>query len=158
MWRKGIMSLLSNSTNHASKQIPKHKRGHCQNFEKIIAFKVWPPTFPKPSLNIREKIVSEFSKVGEGNLRSKNWQWWRKYQKWYFNWLWPPSLVTMKKYKNSIDVVNYLKRVYKDPRYMTSLYDKFGQGTVDNWFTTQGEFKLHVPQMVEHSHFWAPCV
>jgi hypothetical protein len=74
------------------------------------------------------------------------------------NWLWSPSLVAMKKCRNSIDVVNYLKRVHKDPRYMINLYDKLGQGTFDNWFTTQEELKLHVPQMVEHSHFWAPWV
>jgi hypothetical protein len=72
MQRKGIMSLPSNNTNHVSKQIPKHKRGHLQNFEKNIALKALPPTFPKPSLNIKEKNVSEFSQVGEGNLRSKN--------------------------------------------------------------------------------------
>jgi hypothetical protein len=64
----------------------------------------------------------------------------------------------MKKYMNSIDVVNYFKRVYKYPRYMISLYDKLGQGTFDIWFITQGELKLHVPQMVEHSNFWAPWV
>jgi hypothetical protein len=55
-----------------SKQIPKHKKGHLQNFEKIIAFKFYPPTSPNPSLNIRKKIVIEFSQVGEGNLKSKN--------------------------------------------------------------------------------------
>jgi hypothetical protein len=66
------MSLPSNITNHVSKQIPKHKRRQPQNFEKIITFKILPPTSPNPSLNIREKIVSEFSQVGEGNLRSKN--------------------------------------------------------------------------------------
>ncbi len=158
MRRKVIMSLLSNNINHVSKQIPKHKRGHPQNFEKIIAFKFLPPTSLKPSLNIREKNVNEFSQVGEGNLRSKKWWWWGKYQKWYSNWLWPPSLVAMKKYRNSIDVVNYLKKVYKDPRYMINLYDKLGQGTFDNWITTQGELKLHVPQMVEHSHCWVPRV
>jgi hypothetical protein len=54
--------------------------------------------------------------------------------------------------------MNYFKRVYKNPRYMINLYDKLGQGTFDKWFTTQRELKLHVPQMVEHSHFWAPWV
>lgn len=72
--------------------------------------------------------------------------------------MWPPSLVATKKYKNSRDVVNYFKKVYKNPRYMINFCDKLGQGTFDSWFTTQGELKLHVPQMVEHSHFWVPWV
>jgi len=54
--------------------------------------------------------------------------------------------------------VNYFKKVYKNPRYMINFCDKLGQGTFDSWFTTQGELKLHVPQMVEHSHFWVPWV
>jgi hypothetical protein len=79
-----------------------------------------------------------FHKLGKATWKEKFDINEKKYQKWYSNLLWPPTLVAMKKYKNSRDVVNYFKRVYKDPRYMISLYDKLGQSTFDNWFTTQG--------------------
>jgi len=46
------------------------------------------------------KLLVNFSQVGEANWTSKKQQQQGKYQNWFFNELWSPILATMKKYMN----------------------------------------------------------
>lgn len=69
MQRDGMKSIPSSRSNHVLKWIPKHKRGH-PKFEKHAPLDCLPLGFPKLLSSIREKLVDDFSQVGEGYLRS----------------------------------------------------------------------------------------
>jgi len=70
-----------------------------ENLKNLIAHEFLPLAFLKPSSNTRENIFGKISQVVENNLRSKNNHGEENTKTNFFNELWPPILVSMKKYK-----------------------------------------------------------
>jgi hypothetical protein len=59
----------------------------------------------------------------------------------------------MKKNLNTKDCVCYFRKAYRYQGFTNRPYDKLSCGTLDNWFTTSGDLKCHVPKMVKCSFF-----
>jgi hypothetical protein len=71
------------------------------------------------------------------------------YTNWFALHLWLPIFAIVKKHRNFINVLHYLKTFHKKTREINGPSDKLSRGSFYEWFTPRGEIKPHLKSAIE---------
>jgi hypothetical protein len=71
------------------------------------------------------------------------------YTNWFCPTLWCPIQYAMRRFRNYLCVVLYLRSAYKEPGESSSVYDGLRRNTLYGWFTTTGILRKKYKQCVQ---------